>query len=95
MMNTFTLDSVLVISDSAKVREESFGILVVSRNAPALCMNKDAISIWNLCDGKHKLKDVVLKLTNGFSDDVKKEAEKRILGVVNVLFNHGLLVAKE
>ena len=94
-MDTFTLDSVLITSDSAKAREESFGILVVSRNAPSLCMNKDAISIWNLCDGTHKLKDIISELTNSFSDDDKKDAEEKILDVVNALFNHGLLIVEE
>jgi hypothetical protein len=94
-MSTLTLDSVLVIGDSVRVREESFGILVVSRNAPSLCMNKDAIVIWGLCDGNHKLRDIILKLTDSFTDTAKKEAEKKILRVINTLFKHRLLIAKE
>lgn len=91
MSNNLTTTSVLNINSSARTREESFGIMVASRTAPAVCLNKDTNLIWNLCDGKNTLKTVIDKLTQDFPEENKKEIENKIINVVTTLLNFNLL----
>jgi hypothetical protein len=86
-----TSASILNINGSARTREESFGIMIASRTAPAVCLNEDAILILNLCDGKNTLKTIIHRLTQDFPEENKKEAEGKIIKVINTLLNLNLL----
>jgi hypothetical protein len=61
MSNDLNSATVLNINSSARTREESFGVMIASRTAPAVCLNEDAILIWNLCNGGNTLKTIIDK----------------------------------
>ena len=91
-MSTLTLTSILNVNSSARTREESFGILIASRTTPAVCLNEDAILIWNLCNGKNTLQAIIDKLTQDFPKDNKKEeAEEKIIRVITTLLSFNLV----
>jgi len=49
-----------VKNEKVRDRSESFGKLLLLAGLPMLCINKDAERIWQLCDGKHSIKDIAL-----------------------------------
>jgi uncharacterized membrane protein len=91
MSNNLTLASILNVNSSARTREESFGIMIASRTTPAVCLNEDAILIWNLCNGKNTLKTIIDKLIQDFPAENKKEAEGKITKVIKTLLNFKLI----
>jgi len=91
MSINLTSESILKVNSSARTRQESFGIMIASRTAPAMCLNEDAIQIWNLCNGKNTLQIIIDKLTQNFPEESKKEAEGKIIKVVNTLLNFNLI----
>lgn len=94
-MYNLDLESVLIINSSTKTREEDFGLLVVSRTAPAMCLNQDAISVWNLCDGKRTLQEIINELTHDLPEEEKSVAENKIKNVVGQLLQFNLLMIKK
>ena len=56
-----------------------------------MCLNQDAILIWNLCNGGNMLKTIIDKLTEDFPEESKKEVEGKIIKVVNTLLNFNLI----
>lgn len=84
-------ESILSVSDTTKTREEDFGLMVVSRTAPAMCLNDDAIAIWDLCNGKNSLQEITEKLTQGFDAAEKEIVSQKIFAVIQTLLNLNLL----
>lgn len=54
--------------EGVKAREESFGLLIVSKSTPALSLNEDGKVVWALINGKHSVKDMI--------DEVSKQYDK-------------------
>ena len=46
------LNAIYAISEGVHVREEEFGLLLVSKTTPALALNDDMKFVWNLINGK-------------------------------------------
>lgn len=45
--------------EGVKAREESFGLLIVSKSTPALSLNEDGKVVWALINGKNSVKDMI------------------------------------
>lgn len=56
-----------------KARVEEFGKLLVSPGLPMLCINKDAETIWDLCDGTHTVAQILEACGTAASDTAVKE----------------------
>lgn len=55
-----TLDKRIPIKNpNVRVRDEEFGKLLLSSGLPLLCINKDAERIWDLCDGKNNISEII------------------------------------
>lgn len=54
--------------EGVKAREESFGLLIVSKSTPALSLNEDGKVVWELINGKNSVKDMI--------DEVSKQFDK-------------------
>jgi len=94
-MRQFKSDNVFIIEDFVKTREEDFGMLVVSRRAPAMCINNDAVKIWKMCDGAHSIKDMAIKLAGEHSEEsTLDEYQGKIEKAINMLVNLNLIRAR-
>lgn len=56
------------LAEGVKAREESFGLLIVSKSTPALSLNEDGKVVWELINGKNSVKDMI--------DEVSKQYDK-------------------
>ena len=54
--------------EGVKAREESFGLLIVSKSTPALSLNEDGKVVWELINGKNSVNDMI--------DEVSKHYDK-------------------
>ena len=52
------------ITEGVRVRDESFGLLVVSKLAPALALNPDMKNVWYMIDGKSSYGDILSAVEN-------------------------------
>lgn len=64
-MNELT---VFRLVEGVKAREESFGLLIVSKSTPALSLNEDGKVVWELINGKNSVNDMI--------DEVSKQYDK-------------------
>ncbi len=46
------------VSDLVKVRDEEFGLLLVSKKTPILALNEDSKMIWECIDGKKTISEI-------------------------------------
>jgi hypothetical protein len=51
-------NNVYRIADGVRVRDEDFGLLVVSKSTPALALNDDMKLAWNLIDSVNSVNDI-------------------------------------
>ena len=63
------MNDVPIIKKGVRARPESFGALVFTNRTPILALNGDAVKIWNLCDGKHSIADIVSAVKGGDNED--------------------------
>jgi hypothetical protein len=54
-------------------------------------LNYTAFTVWELCDGKHSLKDIETIMRRKFSIDEDHDVLEDVRRVVDTLFNKGLL----
>lgn len=66
---TIKKDMIFTFSDGVKAREEDFGLLVVSKSTPALSLNNDSKSVWNLIDGKNTVSDIIELLRKEYKEE--------------------------
>ena len=68
--------------EGVKAREESFGLLIVSKSTPALSLNKDGKVVWNLIDGKNSVKDIINEVSKKFdADSVRNKVIELVEGL--------------
>lgn len=53
--------------EGVKAREESFGLLIVSKSTPALSLNEDGKVIWALINGKNSVKDMIDEVSKQYN----------------------------
>ncbi|MCR5224711.1 MAG: PqqD family protein [Alphaproteobacteria bacterium] len=88
------LDAVLVRNVNTKIREESFGGIVVSRDNPTMCLNESAVFLFDLCDGKRSVKDVVVSTAKKLGVEPDRVASK-ILTALTWMRHVGILKSKD
>lgn len=62
--------------EGVKAREESFGLLIVSKSTPALSLNEDGKVVWALINGKNSVKDMINEVSKQY--DIASVREKVI-----------------
>jgi methyltransferase-like protein len=88
-MKTIKHEAVYKITDGVRARDESFGLLVVSRTTPALALNMDSKFVWNLLDGNRTVENIIKAVRNEYNgDDVEKNIETLLTDLVKL----GLIV---
>ena len=65
-------EMVFKISEFVKVREEDFGLLLVSKKTPILALNKDSRLIWNNINGESSVEQIVKKVNSSIDGDDKE-----------------------
>lgn len=63
------------VSSMVKVRNEDFGLLLVSKKTPILALNDDSKMIWDCIDGTSNVEKIVSKLNEeieGSIEDTEK-----------------------
>lgn len=69
------IESVPKISENVKVREETFGLLLVSKRTPILSLNKDSMEIWNRFDGKKTVEEIAQDISSHMDTDFTETTE--------------------
>lgn len=60
------------ISDSVKVRNEDFGLLLVSKKTPILALNEDSKIIWECFDGVKTINQICECLNNELDANIEE-----------------------
>ena len=81
-------ETVYKITEGVRTREESFGLLVVSKQKPALSLNTDSEFVWKLIDGNNTVLDIVKRVLEEFSEN---NTEKRVETFLCNLLKLGLI----
>lgn len=63
------------ISENVRVREETFGLLLVSKRTPVLALDKDSMEIWNHIDGKKNVEEIAQHISSQMDADFTEIAE--------------------
>lgn len=73
---------------------EGDAILLNLDNGHYYSLNKVGTAIWEYCDGKHTLQDVLMYLCDRF-EVMEEQARKDLLGISSQLLNEKLLLQSE
>lgn len=77
-MNELT---VYTLVEGVKAREESFGLLIVSKSTPALSLNEDGKAVWTMINGENSLKDIIDEVSKQYkADSVRSKVIELIEG---------------
>jgi hypothetical protein len=87
-METINRNAVYEIAGDVRIREETFGLLVVSKRTPAVSLNMDSKSVWDLLDGKRTVDDVIQIILEEYEE---KTVEKNIMALLAQLLELGLI----
>lgn len=55
------------LANGVKAREESFGLLIVSKSTPALSLNEDGKIVWMMIDGKNSVKNIIDEISKKYN----------------------------
>mgnify|MGYP001497917794 CR=1 FL=1 len=75
-MNELT---VYKIANGVRAREESFGLLIVSKTTPALSLNPDGKNVWSLIDGSNTVNDIINKVAGQYQSNSVEEKVIKLL----------------
>ena len=76
------------VAEGTRVREEDFGLLLVSKTTPALALNDDMKAVWELIDGKNNCEQIVLGVK---AQDPGSHVESKIAEIFDILVKIGLI----
>ena len=88
-METINRNTVYKIAGGVRSREETFGLLVVSKKTPAVSLNMDSKSVWELFDGKRTVDDIIQIIREEYEENT---VEKNITILLAQLLELGLIV---
>lgn len=71
-----------------RVEDDDCALLFDPDNGRVQMLNRTAVDLWRLLDGKRSLQDIVNCLRHTY-DGVDDDAEKQVLGVAKTLFALG------
>lgn len=84
------LTSIPVCADGIKTRNETFGMLLVSKRTPILTLNDDSTSIWQKIDGVRDVSAIVTELKNEY-DCPENELEATVISFMDSCYKLGLI----
>ena len=67
--HSVSLKRIFKINYGVKTREENFGLLVVSKNTPALSLNEDSAAVLKLCNGTHTVENIIKIISEDYHND--------------------------
>ena len=67
------------INDGVKARQESYGLLIVSKRTPILNLNEDSAALWTVMDGTKTICDIVNIMNDGIDNAKCSEQNRRII----------------
>lgn len=70
-----TMETVPVISENVKTRNEEFGLLIVSKRTPILALNKDSELIWECFDGRKNIVEIADEINSQLDGDISQIRE--------------------
>ncbi|MFZ2257805.1 MAG: PqqD family protein [Clostridiaceae bacterium] len=84
-MSTIEMNDIYQISEGVKSREESFGLLIVSKTTPAMSLNHDAKTVWELIDGVKNVSDIITLVAQKYeSNDVQDNVVEILNGFLQI-----------
>ena len=82
------LNEVYRVAEGTRVREEEFGLLLVSKTTPALALNDDMKAVWELIDGKNTCEQIVSAINARYPGS---HVESKIAEIFDILVKIGLI----
>lgn len=76
------------VAEGVRVREEEFGLLVVSKTTPALALNGDMKVVWELIDGERTCGQIITSVKAQYPES---DVEPKIAEIFDVLVKVGLI----
>lgn len=68
-------ESIPKVITGIKVRDEKFGLLLVSKRTPILALNADSTMIWKCFDGESAIEDIAVKINVGGAESLPETVE--------------------
>lgn len=70
MISLMITDSMIpFVNEGIRVRDEDFGLIVISKRTPILTLNKDSTVIWKCIKGDCTIKQICEKINNDYGFD--------------------------
>lgn len=63
------------ISNGVKAREETFGLLLVSKRTPILVLNQDSEMIWKYFDGNNSVEKIAREVNEQIDGELEETIE--------------------
>lgn len=82
------LNGIYRITEGVKVREEEFGLLLVSKATPALALNNDMKAVWELINGENTCEQIILAIKAQYAD---VNIEAKVIEIFEILIKVGLI----
>ncbi|MDR2682134.1 MAG: hypothetical protein LBB29_03770 [Holosporaceae bacterium] len=95
MAYNFSLNDILILSSSARMRNESFGKLALAKGGPTLCLNEAASYIVDSCDGTLNAQQVIDKVVTSIQTDDKHLLASKVEKVLDALCDANILAIKK
>lgn len=92
MPDSIDLSDKLVVRNSVRMRQESFGRLVIPEIGGTLCLNESASAVLDLCDGARSIQEVLDALSKNVNLDAA--LKEKILKLLFLLVNRYVLAIK-
>lgn len=67
------------IIDGVKSRQESYGLLIVSKRTPILNLNEDSTVLWTAIDGVKKIHEIVTCMNDGIDSAEDAEQNRKVI----------------
>lgn len=84
------MQSIPKIKAGVKVRNETFGLLLVSKRTPILVLNEDSEMIWQYFDGIASIADIAVKVNEQIEGELG-ETEEVVKCFVESCYDLGLI----
>lgn len=72
-------NTVYKLSNGVKAREESFGLLIVSKTTPALSLNHDGKEVWTMINGENTVNDIISFISKQYTSVSVEEKVHKLL----------------
>lgn len=76
--------TVLEFAEGVKCREESFGLLIISKTTPALSLNEDGKVVYELINGQNSVGNIIEEIKNKFDGDIEDKVYQLLQSFVDL-----------